>query len=702
MSRPVNTSDSLSFVPTGYSDITFTASYYQNPDNGLSGSDNTTNYAAFAMRNTSYHIYYDFSVSGIPSSATITSVTCSVKGYVYSSSYYPSVRLYSGTTAKGSASNITSTSASNVQNITAGTWTVSELENARLYIVVAARYSRGSLSNSFFRFYGATLTVNYSLSGTEYEVSISNTSDSVTTQPSTTQYVFQGGSQEITITTSDINSISVTDNNVDVTSSIIQHSIPSSSDTLTFVPSGYTNETNTTNSGSYPYTNAYKAPTTSGSSYARWEVAANASFSIYYTFSITGIPSNATITSVQVEAALRYSSQSVSGSFTEDVQLYNGTTPMGEPLHFVTNGNSDIAMSLQTINNTGSWTPQTLQNLRFVMSGSNGATSARRIYLNGVTLTISYEVSSGEYYYTYTISNISADHAIIIADAVTYFTFTCTDNSNNGNITPTGTQNIEEGQNVVYTLTASDFSLIKLTDNNVDVTSQIVYSSTTSSGSPMFIPSDFINDDFTLEISAGVTNGYTDTSSDTYCRLNTTPRTTGASGMFIISVTGIPSGAIIDSVSCKVKGRKMGSDTNILSTAQLYSGNTAKGSAYTFTGAYTTHMADLDAGTWTVEELQNVGIKIISTVNSSSGSAWSFDFFGAEFTVNYHTTQGYTYNILNASAAHTLELVDFNESLYLKVNGQFVKCNKIYKKINNVWTEVNLNTLTDPGIYIKK
>ena len=116
MSRVVNIQSAVTVNPSSYSDNTFGSSYYQNLDNGLNSSANTS-YARFTMRNTSYHIYYDFpSLSDIPSQATINSVSCTVKGYVSNSSYYPSVQLYTNTTAKGSASNITSTSTSNTVN----------------------------------------------------------------------------------------------------------------------------------------------------------------------------------------------------------------------------------------------------------------------------------------------------------------------------------------------------------------------------------------------------------------------------------------------------------------------------------------------------------------------------------------------------------------------------------------------------------
>lgn len=39
-------------------------------------------------------------------------------------------------------------------------------------------------------------------------------------------------------------------------------------------------------------------------------------------------------------------------------------------------------------------------------------------------------------------------------------------------------------------------------------------------------------------------------------------------------------------------------------------------------------------------------------------------------------------------------------SLYIKLNGSWVKANKVYKKVNGSWTEVALSTLTTPELYV--
>ncbi len=212
MSRVVTITDSKVLNPSSYSDYTFTTSYMRNPENGCNSTSNTTSYAMFTMRNTSYHIYYNFPDANLPSGASITSVACSVKGYVSRTNGYPSVQMYSGTTAKGSAMNITSTTTTNISSISnIGTWTASELSNARLYIAVAAKNN-----STYFYFYGANLTINYTYQQTQYEVNITNNAGSVVTvDPTGQQWVNAGEDMKVSFTTNQ--GFTVTDNNSEVT-----------------------------------------------------------------------------------------------------------------------------------------------------------------------------------------------------------------------------------------------------------------------------------------------------------------------------------------------------------------------------------------------------------------------------------------------------------------------------------------------------
>lgn len=84
-------------------------------------------------------ITYTFDFSDIPAGATIESVTVKVGGHAESSTYNSSkkcdLQLYSGSTAKGSATHFTSTS-KQVLTMTPGDWTRDELQEAKLKVTI--------------------------------------------------------------------------------------------------------------------------------------------------------------------------------------------------------------------------------------------------------------------------------------------------------------------------------------------------------------------------------------------------------------------------------------------------------------------------------------------------------------------------------------------------------------------------------------
>lgn len=495
MSRPVQYTSAVTFIPTSYSDNTFGSSYYQNLDNGLNPHDGANSYARFRMYNTSYSIYYDFSVDGIPNGAIINSVTCQVKGYVSNASYYPSVRLYSNTTAKGSATNITSTSTSNVVSLTTGTWTLSELQNARLFIKTVTVPTIGYQSRYFY-FYGATLTVNYTVDGIEYEINASSETSLATIEPSS-QGIFQGGSGVVKIETDNVGDIVVEDNGVDVTDQLIVKQKTTSgttsslalTNTTTGVSSTATNFYMSSDNQGYTYINlagGYSAespnpslPTgtdTGNYVYVKDGGSNNTTGWIIYSFDFSSIPLNATITSMEVKC---YGAKEEAGTSDSKhiakIGLYSNNTLKSTEQEFTSYTNQLI-----TINNPGTWTRSELQNakLRFTVGYYGGR-------IGGITWTVNYDipVEGNLYYYEYTVSNISADHEIVVAKNVivppeeesgkTYYPITIS--SINATTNPgKGTVRIESGTSETITITPSDPQLTLALDNGVDVTSQLV------------------------------------------------------------------------------------------------------------------------------------------------------------------------------------------------------------------------------------
>ncbi len=414
MSRPINISDTLTFIPSSYEN---TGSYnftQGTTENGYANADNTTyNRLTLARNNKSTRqsqLYFNFdmsALSSIPSGATITSVSSNVKYYISSTSYVTavSIRLYSGTTAKGTATTQRPTSATKY-SITPGTWTLSELQNARLYVSATHNASN---RDAYLYFYGADLSVSYELNGIEYEVSVTNNSEAVSSiSPSGTTYITEGGNYTLRIDTDDISSIEVLDGTTNVTSLFQQQTVSTSAEST--VLGTYALVSGSFNSSAESYFsglsgNGVDATQTTSNYYS-----SNSGITVVFTYYLifNNIPSNATITRLYVDVNGHAESTS-EGTEYMCAQLISGSTTLSEELNFKDVGTSN---STQTIEATTLPTISQLSSLKLQCRlGYYGGA------INGATCYIEYSVPLSTPYYTYTIANISADHIISISDA---------------------------------------------------------------------------------------------------------------------------------------------------------------------------------------------------------------------------------------------------------------------------------------------
>ncbi len=151
--------------PTSYDTTDY--SYYStsNMSNAYEDSD-STNYASIRAKNGNYAetwVYFKFDTSSIPAGATILEMTCKVKAsYTANNTIMPThtIQMYSGTTAKGSATTL-GTSASE-KTLDVGTWTREELSDARVKLYLQRSTTQASTAY-YGRFYGATLTIKYKI-----------------------------------------------------------------------------------------------------------------------------------------------------------------------------------------------------------------------------------------------------------------------------------------------------------------------------------------------------------------------------------------------------------------------------------------------------------------------------------------------------------------------------------------------------------
>ena len=145
----------------------------------------------------------------IPEEADIISVACQVKGHAENTSRSTAnLQLYAGSTAKGSVSKFTSTSAQTV-TLTTGTWTRAEVDQMKLRFTIGYY---GGLVN------GATVTITYSYNDITYTITVDNsTSVNVTANPTEVS-----PNHSSAIKADSIAGLTIKDNGTDITNMFVQ------------------------------------------------------------------------------------------------------------------------------------------------------------------------------------------------------------------------------------------------------------------------------------------------------------------------------------------------------------------------------------------------------------------------------------------------------------------------------------------------
>ena len=419
MSRTVSIQDTITAHPTNVASDHAYASV-SSTTNGYTDSSSTT-YATINLTTGSgatTYIYFTFDFSDIPAGATIDSVSCSAKAYI------------------------------NTTNSSRITTRRNELQNARIRLY-GVRGTSNTTSTYYFRFYGATFTVNYSIDGIAYTVGATSNVSGVTVEPST-QELLGGENATVSIYASSLDGIAVTDNDVDVTDQLEQHATPTGGSTSTVLGSYSLVSGSFNGSGATYFSGLVGAGIDHTKTTSNYYSGGSGTIAVFtYDLDFVDIPSNATITELYCEV--------------------NG--------HAESTSNSSEYMCAQLI--SGSIDKLADLKLQCRLGYYGGA-------INGATCHITYTVpSSGtDYYWTYTITNLAADHIVSIDEAgafippeedpqYTYYPITIS--SINASTDPhNGTTRVQEGTTQVVTISPTDPQLTLALDNGVDITSQLV------------------------------------------------------------------------------------------------------------------------------------------------------------------------------------------------------------------------------------
>ena len=477
MPKQINISDSISIYPNGATGTSNLSASSQYPSSNACTDSNSDTYARYTVsRGTTGETYFTFDVSGVPNGVNITSITATVKVYVNNTGYVTNTKcqLYSGTTAKGSNYTFASTSSSNIVTMTdTGTWTLSELQNLRLKI---GGTGSNNNNNKYIYIYGATVVINYALTGTAYTITAVSSVNGVTASPAT-QDIMAGENGEIRIDATSLDNLSITDNNIDISNSLVRHEIENSY-SINRVLGTYTLSSGSFNGNGATYFQGLVGKgidnTKTTSNYYSGGSGTIAVFT--YDMSFTNIPSDATITRVYCEVNGHAESTSNANEYM-CVQLISGSTNLSNELNFKSIGTSN---STQTLECTTIPTISQLANMKLQCRlGYYGGA------INGATCYVEYETAGNSgYYWTYALTNLSNDHTILIEEAGVYippeedpqYTYqSLTISSINATTNPSnGTTRVITGTNNTITITPSDPQLTLALDNGVDITNQLV------------------------------------------------------------------------------------------------------------------------------------------------------------------------------------------------------------------------------------
>ena len=330
------------------------------------------------------YIYLRFDFSDIPSDATINSVRARAKGYVNTTNSSRvttrQMQLATGTTLKGSALTISnSTSTQTFSNV--GTWTRSELDSAGVRFYVKRGTSNTS-STYQLRVYGADMTVEYTYQEVTYSVTVSN-STSINVFP-TSQEVAKG--DDAIVRADSIIGLTITDNGVDVTNQFIYSEESAESYSVTDITSSYGFELN--GNGYYESNNQGHSST-----------AAVCRIDFY-------VPVPATITF----SLINYAESTYDYGLLSEIDETLNTNASADSSNVYWDGKNHNSSSVQTVTYQMSSGEHFIYAKYFKDQYSDSGNDSLQFK---VAITLDEPFTPGAYY-KYTISNIQADHAIVV------------------------------------------------------------------------------------------------------------------------------------------------------------------------------------------------------------------------------------------------------------------------------------------------
>ena len=201
----------------------------------------------------------------------------------------------------------------------------------------------------------------------------------------------------------------------------------------------------------------------------------------------------------------------------------------------------------------------------------------------------------------------------------------------------------------------------------------------TTNGSWSGHPETYDEVDYSYYTANNLSRGLADHKSTNYALINVTRGTLAESWFYYkFDTSAIPQNAVIDSITCTIKGITNTVNANLLATHEIWlcSGTQTKGEPFVTTTSTVARNIP-NCGSWTRAELNDLRLKLYAVRGPSATQGYYFHFYGATVSIEYHTV---------------------NAAIRIKSGGGWLPVAKAFRKINGDWVE---QTIEDTQEYLK-
>jgi hypothetical protein len=365
-----------------------------NASNAYTDTDSTT-YATvnniYASTTNRYVYLQGFNWDAVPSGAIINSFSIKLKasesGGTTSSSYRPVLCKGTSTYSNAYCSAITTSATVHEFSFTQDYATFRDDGDDFGIRINCRRSSRNTAAS--FQIYGAEIEVDYTIP-TPATITTTLTGNG-TISPSGSTSTYEGAEFTLTITPTDKSeTVTATQDGVDITDQLVAHGTGA---TITAVPESATTHSIQSGSSYAQYAVGHSAESPYSSTSNMYASSGSTGYA-EYSFDFSGIPSNATIESIEVRCHGHRESSTISSTYVSKCALYNGSTEASEEVDFPSTSASIITLTPTTLPTRAQLDNYTVRHTVGYYGG----------LVTGISFVVTYSTGSGIDHYTYTFT----------------------------------------------------------------------------------------------------------------------------------------------------------------------------------------------------------------------------------------------------------------------------------------------------------